>query len=207
MHTEHETLQLLTKMDLERAVMVQSKAFLNDPLWEYLLPNEQKRCAVLPKFFTPLLRFGILNEQAYGIGTPPDGVVVWGIPNQRTRLGAILGSGFQSILFSSFAPQFIRVRNIFAKFDEMQKRYAPEPHYYLQTISVLPEAQGKGLASKLIKPFLEKADSEYVSTYTETITPENVGLYEHYGFQVMEAYRVSKTDLRLWSFYRPARRF
>ncbi|MBZ0285130.1 MAG: GNAT family N-acetyltransferase [Anaerolineae bacterium] len=84
----------------------------------------------------------------------------------------------------------------------MQKQYAPEPHYYLNTIAVLPEAQGKGLASQLIKPFLANADAEGVSVYTETMTPANVGLYEHYGFRVMEQYHVPQTDLSIWSFYR-----
>lgn len=47
-----------------------------------------------------------------------------------------------------------------------------------------------------------KADAEGVSVYTETMTPANVGLYEHYGFRVMEQYRVPQTDLSIWSFYR-----
>jgi hypothetical protein len=38
--------------------------------------------------------------------------------------------------------------------------------------------------------------------YTETSTPENVGLYEHYGLKTMAVYDVRGANLRLWSFYR-----
>jgi len=35
----------------------------------------------------------------------------------------------------------------------MQKRNAPGKHYYLISIGINPESQGKGLASILIRPF------------------------------------------------------
>jgi GNAT superfamily N-acetyltransferase len=82
----------------------------------------------------------------------------------------------------------------------MHKQYAPMPQYYLTTIGVRPEAQGKGVASKLIKPFIAQAEREGCPVYTETITPQNVSLYQHYGFKVMEQYSVPRTDLNLWSF-------
>lgn len=48
-----------------------------------------------------------------------------------------------------------------------------------------------------------EADARGLPTYTETMTPANVGLYAHYGFQVMEAYRIPNTDLMQWAFLRP----
>jgi hypothetical protein len=41
-----------------------------------------------------------------------------------------------------------------------------------------------------------------MAAHTETITPANVSLYEHFGFQVMECYAVPETELCIWSFYR-----
>ena len=69
-----------------------------------------------------------------------------------------------------------------------QKIYAPEPHCYLQSIGVRPGYQGQGLASGLVRPFLDEADSRGISSYTETMTPSNVGLYEHFGFTCVEQY-------------------
>jgi len=106
------------------------------------------------------------------------------------------------LLLSPTALLFLRAGSIFARFDQMQKQYAPGPHYYLNTIAVLPDQQGKGLASALMRPILEKADQLRVGVYTETMTPANVGLYEYYGFKCVEQYRVPKTDLSIWAFYR-----
>jgi ribosomal protein S18 acetylase RimI-like enzyme len=74
----------------------------------------------------------------------------------------------------------------------------------LQTIGIRPEAQGQGLASRLIRPFLAEADGRGLPCYTETVTPENVSLYEHYGFQVAEQCRLPGLPLTLWGFYRGA---
>lgn len=201
--SEVVTLRPLTLGDLDRATLVQARAFLNDPLWVYLIPDLRQRQIYLPRFSRVLFHFGILNGQAYGVGDPLAGVAIWSAPGQTTRLSAALRAGWPRLLFSPFLFQFVRAGEIFGRFGEMQKQYAPDPHYYLNTISVLPEAQGQGIASKLIRPFLAQADREGVSAYTETMTPSNVGLYQHYGFQVMEAYRVPAKDLSLWAFFRP----
>lgn len=196
-------LRPLTSVDLPRAVEIQSTAFANDPFWLLLLPNERRRNTFRTRFFRAFLSLYIANGQAYGVGNPLEGIVVWSKPNQREPgFSTFLQSGFISLFLSPILFSFPRIARVFGKFAAMQKQYAPDPHYYLNTISVLPQAQGKGLASKLIKPFLEQADREGVGAYTETSTPSNVSLYEHYGFQVMEAYRLPNADLTLWGFYR-----
>jgi ribosomal protein S18 acetylase RimI-like enzyme len=198
-------IRLLTPADLESALAVQSRAFITDPLWCFLLPEESKRAVLLSRFFKVFVSAGIRNNQAYGVGDPLEGIAIWSAPGQpETGLSALVQAGFLNLFASRFVFSLARAFPIFNQFDRMQKQYAPDPHYYLNTIGVAPESQGKGVASKLIKPFLAQADEQGVSAYTETITPSNVSLYEHYGFRVMEVYLVPNTDLRLWSFYRPA---
>jgi ribosomal protein S18 acetylase RimI-like enzyme len=204
-----ETLPLprrLTLADLERAVEVQSRAFASDPLWVYLVPDEKQRWKDLRRLFVPTFRLGILSQQAYGVGDPLEGVAVWNLPGEKTPLSAILRAGFWRVLLSpGTIAQFRKAIPIFSQFERMQKQFALDTYYYLSTISVHPDVQGKGVASRLIRPFLAKADAEGIGAYTETMTPENVGLYEHYGYRVMEAYQVPGTDLCIWSFYRAPR--
>lgn len=85
----------------------------------------------------------------------------------------------------------------------MHKKYAHEPHFYLDNIGVLPSARGQGLSSKLIRPFLERADSQKTIAYTDTVTRSNVALYEHFGFQCVEESAVSGTGLTVWALRRP----
>lgn len=198
--------QKLPMQSLYDVTNIQAVAFQNDPLWIYLIPNPEKRAKILKGFFVPAFRVYLRNQQVYGYGNPLNGIAIWSTPSDKPSPLAFLPSipGFIGLVFNPFIFKFTKAFPIFAKFDAMKKQYAQKPYYYLNTISVRPEAQGQGIASKLIKPFLAKADLEGANAYTETITPENVNLYIHYGFQVMEEYPVPNTELRLWSFYRKA---
>jgi predicted alpha-1,6-mannanase (GH76 family) len=73
--------RLLNFEDLEMAVKIMSKAFYKDPLWVYLLPNEDRRKKVLKSFFEILLLAGISNNQVYGVSNPIEGVVIWEKPD------------------------------------------------------------------------------------------------------------------------------
>lgn len=193
----------LTMADLDSAVEVQSQAFRDDPLWVYLLPDLTRRERELRRSFRAFLRLGIQSGQAYGVGEPLEGIALWQLPNESTVFSPQVGLGFLRLLLSPFVFSFFKAAPIFGQFSRMRKQYASDPHCYLETISVLPSAQGKGYASQLIRPFLAHADEQGVAAYTETITPGNVSLYTYYGFKVMEAFPVPKTDLTLWGFYRP----
>jgi ribosomal protein S18 acetylase RimI-like enzyme len=85
----------------------------------------------------------------------------------------------------------------------MHNQYAVDPHYYLQTIGVAPQAQGRGLSSLLIRPFMRQAAERGQGVYTETMTPANVTLYQHFGMACMEKAPITGTHLCVWSFYRP----
>jgi ribosomal protein S18 acetylase RimI-like enzyme len=194
----------LAPPDINPAAQILSAAFIDDPSWAYLFPDTARRQKTLRRFFRVLARYGVLTGQAYGVGDPLQGVAVWDIPGQHIPARAYLraGTGFLGLLFSPFFVQIVRGWRIFGSFGELQGKYKPESAYYLDTIGIAPEAQGKGLASALIRPFLARADAEGLPAYTETVTPENVSLYEHYGFQCMERYDVPEVDLSIWSFLR-----
>ena len=81
----------------------------------------------------------------------------------------------------------------------MHKKYCPEPHYYLSLLSVSPNFQSKGLASKLINPMIKKSNEQNIPIYLETMNSKNVPLYEHFGFKIMEEYHDVKTDIRVWA--------
>jgi N-acetylglutamate synthase-like GNAT family acetyltransferase len=198
---------LLSRDMISSATETMSKAFHGDPLWQYLYPNEQKRQRALATFFKAVLTLSINSQQAYGIGSPPVGVAVWNFPGQNKVFPSVTAlARLLRLAISSFAIVAYNSRNIFAQFERMQKTYASEPHYYLQTIGIRPDFQGHGLSSRLIRPFLDGADTSGVSSYTETMTPANVSLYEHFGFSCLEQYSVPNTQLNIWAFYRTPRK-
>ncbi|KAJ5118057.1 uncharacterized protein N7443_003261 [Penicillium atrosanguineum] len=60
-------------------------------------------------------------------------------------------------------------------------------HYYLEILAVDPAYQGRGLASKLLKWGLARADEEGVEVYLSS-SPEGRKVYEKYGFESRHAF-------------------
>lgn len=202
---EKPSVRRLTPADAKRAGMVLSRAFLDDPLNVVLYPNATKRAARTPPLYQFFTRLGIGAGLAHGAGEPLASVSVWNAPGASGMgLGALLRARPWRLVLSPFILSAARVWPVFSQFDRMQRQYAPEPHFYLQTIGTLPEAQGKGYGSALLRAMLAEADAARLPIYTETMTPSNVPLYEHFGFVVREEYRVPKTSLRIWCFTMPA---
>jgi GNAT superfamily N-acetyltransferase len=189
--------------DAEAAADVLARAFFGDPLWVFLLPNPSLRAALVRQAFRATAPLFTRSGMAYGIGEPLAGVAVWSAPNPSSpALAALLNVNLLTLLASPLTLAFGRAAPIFAQFERLERQYAPQPHYHLNTIGIIRAAQGRGLASKLIRPILARADAEGVSVYTETITPSNVPLYQHFGFAICEQYDVPNTNLSLWSLLR-----
>ncbi|GAB4203072.1 MAG: GNAT family N-acetyltransferase [Roseiflexaceae bacterium] len=198
-----DSFKTLTPLDQDSAIDVMARAFYRDPLWLYLLPDDTRRAVLMRACYRVFLTLSIDGGTTYGTGTPLAGLAVWEAPGQpELRATRRLAWPLLALAFSPFVWSVARAAPVFQQFGAMRQRYATAPHYYLSTIAVAPEAQGRGLATRLIAPFLRRAGQEGVGVYTETMTPANVGLYEHYGFRCMEHYRVPDTDLNIWSFYR-----
>jgi ribosomal protein S18 acetylase RimI-like enzyme len=197
----------LSNAELLDAVITLSTAFEDDPLWLYIYPDRQERQQALSGFFRSVLALSIRQQKAYGIGSPPTGVAVWDFPGQpRSPLSVAAFAPLLRLAFSPFALAAFKVRRVFAQFERMRKTHAGGPHAYLQTVGIRPDSQGQGLASQLIRPFLLAADGSGLGCYTETVTPSNVSIYQHYGFKVVEDCTVPGIPLRLWGFYRSASR-
>jgi len=201
----------LSLSDVNKAVEILSRAFHEDPLWLYLTSNEQKRKKWQKKFFKTLILLQFGSVEILGVSMPLEGVALWEFPDTpivslKEIFNRMIKSGIISLTFSSFIFKIFKVTKVFSKIQELHNKYAPESHYYLSSIAVQPESQGKGLASVLINFILDKADSKYISAYTETVTPRNVSFYQHFGFKIMEKYDFPKKNLSVWSLYRPAKK-
>ena len=83
------------------------------------------------------------------------------------------------------------------------KHHPREPHWHLGPIAVVPEMQGRGIGSQLLEHFCRHVDQVGQAAYLETDRPENVPLYERFGFSVTEEAPV--LGVRNWFMWRPPR--
>ena len=81
-------------------------------------------------------------------------------------------------------------------------KHPSEPHYYLRFMGVVPERQGRGIGSALIRPALERCDREGVLAYLEATTARNAALYERHGFDTFEETRLGGDGPPLWLMLR-----
>lgn len=85
---------------------------------------------------------------------------------------------------------------------KLKKKYTGHIDWYLYNLSVKKEAQGKGIAKKLLQPMLEFCDDEKMITYLETNKESNVPLYEHFGFELRETNQIPYSSIQHYSMVR-----
>jgi GNAT superfamily N-acetyltransferase len=190
--------------DVVRAAQVIAQAFVNDPLCTYMLSLSRTRIRTLEKFFCAYGTINIKNRSEFGVCEPLVGIVFWSEPYKPdASLNGKSRGLFIPILFTLYPIGYFRAKGIIQQTDLLHQRYARELHYYLDNIAVLPGEQGKVISSRLIRPFIDKADANKVSVYTDTVTRKNVCVYEHFGFKCMEECAVKNTGITIWSLLRP----
>jgi ribosomal protein S18 acetylase RimI-like enzyme len=195
----------LTPQDIDQAASVLAQAFIDDPLCRFMLPWRATRVKTLTKFFRAYGTLNIAAQRGYGAGEPLQGVAYWDPPSSENLSISVKSLGlFLPVLFTFYTIGYIRAKAIIQTMDEMHQKYASEPHYYLDNLGVIPSGRGKGIASRLIRPILEMADEQNILAYTDTVTPTNVALYEHFGFQSVAETPVPGTGITVWGLRRPA---
>jgi ribosomal protein S18 acetylase RimI-like enzyme len=192
-------LRSLAPADHAAVTHILATAFHDDPLWCFLVPDEKQRYPLAARFFRPAAYYALRAGQVYGVGDPPEGVAVWGRPGAPPRL---FGLRSLTVMLSPLFLPFLRIMPLVSRFETLHRKYAPDPHYYLAILAVAPQSQGKGLASRLVRPFLAEADADGKPVYLETNTPRNVSLYEHYGFRVMETVTLRGLGMELYAMVR-----
>jgi ribosomal protein S18 acetylase RimI-like enzyme len=85
---------------------------------------------------------------------------------------------------------------------KLKETYTEHVDWYLYNLSVSRKAQGRGIASKLLRPMLEFCDREKMVCYLETNKESNVTLYQRYGFQLAEQSLVPRSDVMHYAMTR-----
>ena len=85
---------------------------------------------------------------------------------------------------------------------KLKKKYTGHIDWYLYNLSVRKDAQGKGIAKKLLQPMLTFCDDEKMLVYLETNKESNVSLYERFKFELRETNMIPGSSIRHYSMVR-----
>ncbi len=187
---------------LDAAAGVLALAFENDPLMKYVFSGP-----AYSRHIGDLFRFVCEARLELGwpiIGTSSDGRLA-GVaclsPPEDKAWPPSLAEKYDRFRSSINPESFDRL----GRFSRLSRKHAPgQSHFYLAAIGVRPEFQGRGFSRVLLDAVGEMAESHAESTavYLETTRPENVTLYEHFGYRVF-ATDVLDDAVDLWYMLRP----
>eukprot|EP00510_Aplanochytrium_minuta_P004068 CAMPEP_0184025096 /NCGR_PEP_ID=MMETSP0954-20121128/12557_1 /TAXON_ID=627963 /ORGANISM="Aplanochytrium sp, Strain PBS07" /LENGTH=216 /DNA_ID=CAMNT_0026308715 /DNA_START=90 /DNA_END=740 /DNA_ORIENTATION=+ len=141
-----------------------------------------------------------------GIGAPPEGFTEW----LTSALKGDVAFGFPPrrsfFLFEAFATM-MRLRtippwekkkgekwaNVKIKMDisnklmgSLKKKHNYDQGYYLANLAVDPRCQGQGVGKALLQTLRETANKRKVPCFLEAVGDRNIGVYEHFGYNVEE---------------------
>lgn len=178
-----------------------SRAFYDDPFYNYIMPDGEKRLAQLQWWFRILLRYTQKFGDIYYTESNK-GVALWLGPDKPiTNDIKMFSMGLILYPFKIGFRNFIRALNISGQWDKEHHKM-PRKHYYLMVIGVEPEFQQQGIGSRLMQEGLKKAHKEKLECFLETVTPEDVGFYKKHQFDVALNKAFAEND-QFWIMKRP----
>jgi GNAT superfamily N-acetyltransferase len=179
------------------AAQAAAEGFFDNEIWVWMLRGQRQRRRLLPRHYRSMIRHVYIPRGA--AWTTPDtvGAALWFPPgtldlSRRERLAETLS------LLPEGATCFRRAM----RWEGLIAGHHPRvPHWYLQTLSITPTAQGRGAGTALIQPGLERADAEGMPVYLETQRESNIPFYRRFGFELTGDIGLEDSP-RLWLMWR-----
>lgn len=199
--TESGTVRKATPADRLQVAAAMAKAFYDDPVVIWMMPDASRRLRRLERGFALFLeRVYLPYDETYTTEHVAGGAI-WAPPGewkmsvfaQLRLLPAMAG------IWRREVPRVMRALNA------MESNHPHEPHYYLPFIGVEPDWQGKGIGTALLQPVLERCDRERVPAYLEATSPRNRACYLRNGFEDVKQIKVGEDAPPLWAMWREPR--
>jgi ribosomal protein S18 acetylase RimI-like enzyme len=199
---EKAGLYIVEKKDLERLAEVAADAYEDYPLHNWFTKGKyDKEASKLIMLIS--LKTMIEDAIIYADSEELNGFAVWlpfGFTGSKT-FPFLFNGGLKLILHSGLGI-IGRLLTYETYAMNLKKDFTDNYDWYLYNLSVRKNAQGKGIASKLLRPMLEFCDNEKMIIYLETNKKSNVDLYNHYGFELKKEEFIPKTNVMHYAMVR-----
>jgi ribosomal protein S18 acetylase RimI-like enzyme len=180
------------------------RAFYDDPIMMWMLPNAAQRAKSLPRMFAAMTRHHFLAGGGAEVATNGSGIgaaALWDPPGRWKQSGRdeLLMMPIVIWAFRSRVPAARQVMEI------MKREHPEEPHWYLAVIGSDPTVRGAGFGQALMRSRLDRCDAEHAPAYLESSNPDNVPYYMRFGFEVTGEIKLPDGGPSMFPMWRPAR--
>ena len=177
------------------------------PTFAHVFPDPARRATARRGFSTATVRAALAagRVDAAVTGGRLLGVAVWLPPGAFPwSAGRQLRAAPAMLRVLAAAPAaFPRFMRLGANAARLHPR---DPHWNLETMGIVPGAQGRGVGTRLLAPGLARADQDGLACYLTTARRENLRFYGRLGFEVEhDALQLAPGGPTSWGMRRPPR--
>lgn len=180
------SIALVGPSDYPRLAPMLARAFQDDPVFNWMLPDRASRLALMTRLFSMLLR---LHGPSARIIAGPDGrcASIWQPPGTAGLPFATMAANAHHLL-RIFG---LRILRALAVSDAIEAHFPAGQFWYVHFVGVEPDLQGQGWGRTMMREGLGNlAAPDALPTYLETARPENVAFYTGLGFTVIDEWDV-----------------
>lgn len=174
----------IKKEDLKRCAEVAAQAFIDDESSKFLLSSNLTYKS-LYDYYLAIYKAVYNKMHMFAESKNIDGfIIIAPIKNAELSLWDCIKTGGLKVILSLGLGVVLRSLEYEKNCIRIRNKIASSNTWYVFQFGVLPAKQGRGLGSKIMKPFLKWLDSKKVACYLETQKEINVDIYNHFGFSL-----------------------
>lgn len=192
------------KPDVRGLSRVLGRAFFDDPVMMWMLPDDSRRAKALPRVFAAMTRHHFLGGHGVEVASRAGEVgaaALWDPPGRWKQTPREEWRMMPSFLMAMGR----HVGRGMGMTELMKKHHPEEPHWYLAVIGSDPDVRGAGLGQVLMRSRLDRCDTEGAPAYLESTKEENVPYYMRFGFDVTGEITIPDGGPTMWQMWRNPR--
>ena len=200
--TGYPSVGLIDSKNIDKALDSVALAYEDYPMFNYLVGGHS-RAASIKRIILSSMVAGKIDYIGLSFGENNEAVAIFIKPNYKgaSALPFLLKGGLKLFFMHSLSIVF-RLLNYENHAMKIKDKYSDDNCWYLYSLTVHPNYQHTGLATKVMRPMLDFFDATGQSCYLETNKECNIAMYEHYGFKLMESDAIPGTDVMHYAMRR-----
>lgn len=195
----------MSNNDIDKFAECAALAYSEYPLFKYIT-KEKLDYNIIKNIIAASIYS--MKDQVIGFSSDKDAnaVALFAPPKYTgSKVLPFLINGGIKLMFMAPPSTFLRLLRYENHAMKLKKNYTNHDCWYLYNVTVKPEFQGIGECSKLLKPMFQYFDRIGQDCYLETHNRNNVNLYEHFDFELLETSVIPKTSVKQYSMLRRAK--
>jgi GNAT superfamily N-acetyltransferase len=187
--------------EVAAAAAMLGRAFFDDPLLAYALPDPHERRQRAAAHFAPVVRQA-LEFGEVSVTADLQGVACWRAPGRHDPTPSELAASELDRMAELIGPEADdRLTGVFDYLHERRLALAlPDDLWYLAVMGVDEDAKGRGVGSALLRSRLDALDGTGAGIVLETVAARNVAFYERNGFRCLDRSTEPVSGLTCWIF-------